>query len=262
VIDRNDLERLLQDVTHDRAGAPVDPPDDAVLVNLRSQGRARRRRQSRRLVTTVAAVLVGGLLALTRMTASDSGSDRIDVIETPTTTTTPSSSTTVAGTTTSTSAPSGSPDSSGTATRGPAIGARAINYVGIDITAENDFGEGLSTSEGQPLGYLGVSAHPSAGGRTILMVGDGDLGMIWLLSPGWPANATVLDAVDGPDDHAASFAIDCTSTDPTAADAEIVAAVDPFDRTQVSAAWTITPTSSTITPLPTSTPITCPDSTG
>jgi hypothetical protein len=275
-VNRNDVERLLQDVARDRAGEPVDAPGPGVLGDLRSRGRARRQRRTRQVMTALVVTVVVGLLALTRMAAGGADSDRLDVVEPPTTTTTSStttstsSSTTTPSTTTSTSSPSGSGESSVNVTRG----MPTSDYRGLEVTASSIDGAELAVSGGQALDYLTVTSRQEApGDRTILLLteatgaygegagtgaaSDDDRTMVWLLGPGWPASATVLDAAQAPWTTSTALGTSCTADG--VAD-QIVALVDmssPSEPSVVMAAWTTTADSPALTPIPASTPVAC-----
>jgi hypothetical protein len=263
VIDRDELERLLHDVAHGRAGGPVAPPDDALLDDLRAQGRTRRRRRARRLVTLAAALLVAGVLAASQL-VGDRDPGRVKVVDEPSTTTTTSSTTstststttTSSSTTTSTTSPPSSEGSGNGTTLPPASGMPASTYVGLDVTAESADGTGLATGDGQPLGYLTVGgSQPATGGRSVVQLVDADSSMVWLLSAGWPTGATILDAVDAPWEGAGALGTGCT----TDQGVQVVALVGgrTTDPPEVTAAWTVAADGRRLDPVPPTTPVTC-----
>jgi hypothetical protein len=263
MIEDDQLERLLHDIAGDRAGGPVAAPDDALLGDLRSRGRARRRRRSRQLITVAVTVILGGLLALSRLTASDRDPGQVDLVDEPSTTTTTDGSTsttatsTTSTTTTSTTPPTSSTESAGSTTLGPASGMPASTYVGLDVTASAADGTGLATSAGQPLGYLSVQGHQAGpGGRTIVQLDDTGGTMVWLLTPGWPADSTVLDAVEVPLSAPAQLGTGCTAD----TDAPVFALVETGTTDEADAvvgAWTIAADGSSLEPIPAATPVTC-----
>ena len=252
------LDRLLRDVARDRAGDPVAPPND-VIDGLRARGVARRRRRSQ-LVAVAAATLVvvaGGLVGLARL--PDAGTDRVDVVgepsTTPTTATTPTTgpdaSTTVPattvppapGTSSTTVAPGGAGGAGGIETIGPAVGAPAQAYVGMDFVTHAADGQ-LWTAGGRSLDYLGIGDGLDVGAAgTVVTVVDGEREMLWLLDPGGsPEAGTVVDAVDlSPEaaDPSAGLDAGCRSA---ATGADVVAVVrEPAAGGAVTVvqAWTI-----------------------
>jgi hypothetical protein len=216
MIDRDQLDRLLHDLAHDRAGDEVVPPDDTVLDDLRARGRTRRRRRFRLAIVAVAFVVTGAMAALVRLPGGDR-TDRVDVVDEPATTTTTTSS------------------------RGPAVGASARSYVGITVlTHEND--RRLWTDDGQSLAYLNPSGHVAVDGTsTVVAVADGERTMLWLLDSPSPDHGTILDAVEVPTGAGpAGLGAGCTS--PTT-EAQVVAAVadssPTSDALTAVAAWTV-----------------------
>jgi hypothetical protein len=268
-VNRADVERLLHDVASDRAGEPVGAPDPGVLGDLRSRGRARRQRRTRQAMTAVVVTVVVGLLALTRMAAGGADSDRLDVVVPPTTTS-PSpttSSTTAPTTTTSTSPPTPSGSGSAETPVDPTSGMPSSDYLGLEVTASSIEGAELAASGGQALDYLTVTSRQVApANRTILLLtdaaGDGEPAgdnhtMVWLLGPGWPASATIVDVAQAPWTASTALGTGCTAD---GIDDQIVALVDvsaPSGPSIVMAAWTTTAGSSTLAPIPASTPVAC-----
>jgi hypothetical protein len=235
--DHVDLDLLLRDVVHERAGDPVSLPGPAFLRSLQIKGDTRRRR--RRTAGTVAAA--AAVLSVALLAVHDSGSDQVHTSnDSPTTTTT-------------------------TAPPGPAIGAPAPSYIGVDLLAPSD-GSGLWTAQGKPLTYLSIAgAEPVDATTTALFVKDGDHGMIWTVIGRWPDEGTVVDALDvNATLHDTAVGTDCTSSaQPGSPVIALVGYATPPDTARfVAVAWHPTPDDAQLEPLADRATVTCNETIG